>query len=469
MDFRIEKDTMGEIKVPNDKYWGAQTERSLENFKIGKGTMPSEVIEGFAYLKKACAIVNNKLGRLDDAKTKAISQACDEILEGKLDGNFPLVVWQTGSGTQSNMNLNEVIANRATEILGSDFRTQKLVHPNDDVNKGQSSNDTYPTAMRIAFVLEIAKQLIPAIDTLYATLDAKAKEFANLVKIGRTHLQDATPLTLGQEFSGYAHMLKASKDQILATIPFLEELAIGGTAVGTGLNSHPDFSPMVSEVLNEITKTKFSFKSHPNKFHGLTSHDAEVFLSGALNGLGSNLMKIANDIRWLASGPRCGIGEINIPENEPGSSIMPGKVNPVIPEVVNQVCYSVIGSDVTVTFACEGGQLQLNVFEPVVAYSLFNSIIMLEKAMKTLADKCIDGITANEKICSDFVYNSIGIVTAFNPYIGYEKSASIAKEALQTGKSVADICLERGYLTKEEIDKILTPANMLNPHMGENK
>ncbi len=284
MEYRIEKDTMGEIKVPNDKYWGAQTERSLENFKIGKGTMPSEVIEGFAYLKKACAIVNNKLGRLDDSKTKAIGEACDEILSGKLDGNFPLVVWQTGSGTQSNMNLNEVIANRSTELLGEDFRTKKLVHPNDDVNKGQSSNDTYPTAMRIAFVLELQKQLFPAIDKLLATLEAKSREFKNIVKIGRTHLQDATPLTLGQEFSGYAHMLKASKAQVLATLPFLEELAIGGTAVGTGLNSHPDFSPMVSEVLNDLTKTEFKFKSHPNKFHGLTSHDAEVFLSGALNG-----------------------------------------------------------------------------------------------------------------------------------------------------------------------------------------
>jgi len=324
--YRIEKDTMGEIQVPNDKYWAAQTQRSIENFSIGNETMPFEIIEGFALLKKACAIVNNKLQRLDDKKCKAIKQACDEVVEGKLKGNFPLVVWQTGSGTQSNMNINEVVANKATEILGSDFRVEKLVHPNDDVNKGQSSNDTYPTAMRISFVLELQKQLIPAIKILRKTFKKKSKEFNNIVKIGRTHLQDATPLTLGQELSAYVHMLDNALLQIDDAMKYICNLAIGGTAVGTGLNSHPKFSQKVCKVLNKQTKTKYKFKSHPNKFHALTAHDGEVVLSAALNALASNLMKIANDIRWLASGPRCGIGELNIPENEPGISIMPGKV-----------------------------------------------------------------------------------------------------------------------------------------------
>lgn len=463
MDFRIEKDTMGEIKVPNDKYWGAQTERSLENFKIGKGTMPSEVIEGFAYLKKACAIVNNKLGRLDDAKTKAISQACDEVLAGKLDGNFPLVVWQTGSGTQSNMNLNEVIANRSTEILGEDFRAKKLVHPNDDVNKGQSSNDTYPTAMRIAFVLELQKQLFPAIDKLLATLEAKSKEFSNIVKIGRTHLQDATPLTLGQEFSGYAHMLKASKDQILATIPFLEELAIGGTAVGTGLNSHPDFSPMVSEVLNEITKTEFKFKSHPNKFHGLTSHDAEVFLSGALNGLGANLMKIANDIRWLASGPRCGIGEINIPENEPGSSIMPGKVNPTQCEAVTMVAVQAAGNHVSVAMGASQGNFELNVFKPVITHNILESIRLLSDSMVSFNDHCAIGITANEAKIDKLLHESLMLVTALNPHIGYENAAKIAKTAHKNGTTLKEEAINLGLLTAAQFDEWVKPEDMTAP------
>lgn len=463
MSYRIEKDTMGEVKVLNDKYWGAQTQRSLENFKIGKGTMPSEVIEGFTYLKKACAIVNNKIGRLDDAKKNAICEACDDILSGKLDGNFPLVVWQTGSGTQSNMNLNEVIANRSTEILGTDFRTKKLIHPNDDVNKGQSSNDTYPTAMRIAFVLELQKQLFPAIDRLFKTLSKKSEDFKHIVKIGRTHLQDATPLTLGQEFSGYAYMLKASKEQILATIPFLEELAIGGTAVGTGLNSHPDFSPMVSDELNNLTKTNFKFRSHPNKFHGLTSHDAEVFLSGALNGLAANLMKIANDVRWLASGPRCGIGEINIPENEPGSSIMPGKVNPTQCEAVTMVSVQVMGNHVSVAMAASQGNFELNVFKPVLTYNLLQSIRLLSDVIVSFDEHCAVGITANENVIDKLLHESLMLVTALNPHIGYENAAKIAKTAHKNGTTLKEEAINLGLVTAEQFKEWVKPEDMTSP------
>lgn len=471
MEFRIEKDTMGEIKVPNEKYWAAQTQRSCENFKIGIETMPSEVISAFAYLKKACAKVNNKLGRMDEVRTNAIAKACDEILEGKLNGNFPLVVWQTGSGTQSNMNMNEVISNRAMEILGLDFRDKakldvanpNFVHPNDHVNKGQSSNDTYPTAMRIAFVLEIQKQLLPAIDKLEATLSQKANEFAKIVKIGRTHLQDATPLTLGQEFSGYAHMLKASKAQILAAMPFLEELAIGGTAVGTGLNSHPKFSEMVSDELNGLTGTKYGFKSHPNKFHGLTSHDAETFLSGALNGLASNLMKIANDIRWLASGPRCGIGEINIPENEPGSSIMPGKVNPTQCEAVTMVAVQVAGNHVSVAMGASQGNFELNVFKPVIAYNLLQSIHLLSDSMLSFNDNCAVGITANEPKIDKLLHESLMLVTALNPHIGYQKAAYIAKTAHHNGTTLRQEAINSGYLTAEEFDAWVVPENMTAP------
>ncbi|MCR4941638.1 MAG: class II fumarate hydratase [Campylobacter sp.] len=473
MEYRIEKDTMGEVKVPNDKYWGAQTQRSSENFQIGVGleTMPREVIEGFAYLKKACALVNHKLGRLDKTRTDAITQACEEIIQGKLAGNFPLVVWQTGSGTQSNMNLNEVISNRAMEILGLDFKDKskldikgdKFIHPNDHVNKGQSSNDTYPTAMRIAFVLEISKQLLPAIDKLEATLSKKSAEFANIVKIGRTHLQDATPLTLGQEFSGYAHMLKASKAQVIAAMPFLQELAIGGTAVGTGLNSHPKFSQMVSDELNKFTNTNFAFKSHPNKFHGLTSHDAEVFLSGALNGLASNLMKIANDIRWLASGPRCGIGEINIPENEPGSSIMPGKVNPTQCEAVTMVAVQVMGNHTTVGMAASQGNFELNVFKPVITYNLIQSIRLLSDVMLSFEKNCVCGITANEAKIGKLLHESLMLVTALNPHIGYANAAKIAKTAHHNGTTLREEAIKSGLLSEAEFDKWVVPEDMIAP------
>lgn len=459
----MEKDTMGEIKVPNDKYWGAQTQRSFENFKIGKEKMPSEVIEGFAYLKKACALVNNKLGRLDEPKSKAIAQACDEILNGKLCGNFPLAVWQTGSGTQSNMNLNEVIANRASEILGEDFRAKKLVHPNDDVNKGQSSNDTYPTAMRVAFVLELAKRFFPSIEKLKKSLETKSEKFKDIVKIGRTHLQDATPLTLGQEFSGYAHMLAKSELLVKDAVKYLCELAIGGTAVGTGLNTHPQFSEMVSEELNELTKSPFKFISHPNKFHGLTSHDGEVFLSGALNALAADLMKIANDIRWLASGPRCGIGELNLPENEPGSSIMPGKVNPTQCEAVTMVAVQVIANHMAVSMGASQGNFELNVFKPVIAYNLLQSIRLLSDVMVSFNDNCAVGITPNRKVIDGYLHGSLMLVTALNPYIGYENAAKIAKTAHKNGTTLREEAINLGILTGEQFDSYVKPEEMTHP------
>lgn len=464
MTYRIEKDTMGEIEVPNDKYWAAQTQRSLENFPIGNEKMPKEIIEGFAHLKKACALTNNKLNRLDDTKYKAIIEACDEVLEGNLDGNFPLVVWQTGSGTQSNMNLNEVIANRATEILGYDFRVEKQIHPNDDVNKGQSSNDTYPTAMRISFVLQLQKELIPSIEKLKNTLEQKSEEFKDIVKIGRTHLQDATPLTLGQEISGYVEMLNKALMQVEDSLKYLTELAIGGTAVGTGLNSHPSFSPMVCEVLNDLTKTKYKFKSHPNKFHALTSHDGEVFLSGALNALASNLMKIANDIRWLSSGPRCGIGELNIPENEPGSSIMPGKVNPTQSEAMTMVAVQVMGNHTTVSIAASQGNFELNVFKPVIAYNILQSIKLLSDTMSAFNDNCAIGIEANRKNIDKYLNDSLMLVTALNPYIGYEKAALIAKTAHKNGTTLKEEAINLGLLTKEEFEKYVNPKEMTHPH-----
>lgn len=463
MSFRIEKDTMGEVKVPNNQYWGAQTQRSLENFPIGEEKMPREIVEGFAYLKKACAIVNNKLKRLDDTKTEAISKVCDEVIRGELSNEFPLVVWQTGSGTQSNMNINEVVAARATELLGQDFRTQKLIHPNDDVNKGQSSNDTYPTAMRIAFVLDVQKRLIPAINVLKTTLEKKAKDFENIVKIGRTHLQDATPLTLGQEISAYVDMLDKALAQIDDSMKYITELAIGGTAVGTGLNSHPDFSPMVCEVLNELTNTKYSFKSHPNKFHALTSHDGEVFLSGALNALASNLMKMANDIRWLSSGPRCGIGEITIPENEPGSSIMPGKVNPTQSEAMTMVAVQVMGNHTTISIAASQGNFELNVFKPVIALNLIQAIRLLSDTMLAFNDNCAIGIEPNLNNINKYLNDSLMLVTALNPYIGYEKAALIAKTAHKNGTTLKQEAINLGILSEEEFNSYVKPENMIHP------
>lgn len=461
MAFRIEHDTMGEIKVEDSKYWGAQTQRSLENFKIGIEKMPKELIEAFAILKRSLAVVNHSLGKLDDQKNKAIIKACDEILEGKFEGMFPLAIWQTGSGTQTNMNLNEVIANRATEILGGDFRKEKLVHPNDHVNMSQSSNDTFPTAMHIVSVLEITRKLLPSLERLHKTFKQKSDEFKSIVKIGRTHLQDATPLTLGQEFSGYASMLEHSKAQIEQSLDFIRELAIGGTAVGTGINAHPKLSEKVSEELTKFTGVKFV--SSPNKFHALTSHDALVFAHGALKGLAANLMKIANDIRWLASGPRCGLGELNIPENEPGSSIMPGKVNPTQCEAVTMVAVQVMGNDTTIGVAASQGNFELNVFKPVIIYNFLQSLSLLSDAMDSFDEHCAKGITPNLEKIDYNLHHSLMLVTALNPHIGYENAAKVAKNAHKKGISLKESCLELKLLSAEEFDKFVVPENMIKP------
>ena len=465
MKYRIEKDTMGEVKVPFDKYWGAQTQRSLENFKIGNEKMPLEILYGFATLKKACALVNNELDRLDNVKTQAIVKACEAVLSGELDDNFPLVVWQTGSGTQSNMNMNEVVANKAIEILGSDFTKDKIVHPNDDVNKGQSSNDTYPTAMRIAEVVSVIDNLIPALEKLKNTLDNKAKTFEHIVKIGRTHLQDATPLTLGQEISGYVSMLETNQRQINDALIYCKELAIGGTAVGTGLNSHPEFSQRICIHLNRFMNKNYGFISQPNKFHALTGHDAEVVLSGALKALASNLMKIANDIRWLASGPRCGLGEIEIPANEPGSSIMPGKVNPTQAEALTMVAVQVMGNDVTVGVAASQGNFELNVFKPVIAYNILQSITLLSDAMRSFDTNCAVGIEPITDKINILLNNSLMLVTALNPYIGYENAAKIAKSAHANGTTLKEEAVRLGLLTAEEFDTYVKPEAMVTNKM----
>lgn len=463
MSFRIEKDTMGEMKVPADKYWAAQTQRSIHNFEIGNEKMPLEVVYGFANLKKACALVNQELGRLDDEKTSAISKACEAVLSGELDDNFPLVVWQTGSGTQSNMNMNEVVANRATEILGGDFTKEKLVHPNDDVNKGQSSNDTYPTAMRIAEVVAVTDDLIPALKQLKMTLDDKAKAFADIVKIGRTHLQDATPLTLGQELSGYVAMLETNLKQLNDALVYCRELAIGGTAVGTGLNSHPEFSQRVAAQLNSFMAKEYGFVSQPNKFHALTGHDAEVVLSGALKALAANLMKIANDVRWLASGPRCGLGEIEIPANEPGSSIMPGKVNPTQAEAMTMVAVQVMGNDATVGIAASQGNFELNVFKPVIAYNILQSTKLLADTMRSFDTNCALGIKPIRDNIETFLNDSLMLVTALNPHIGYENAATIAKTAHKNGTTLKEEAVRLGLMSAEDFDRYVKPGDMIAP------
>ncbi len=463
MAFRIEKDTMGEMQVPADKYWAAQTQRSVQNFQIGVEKMPMEVVYGFANLKKACALVNNELARLDDDKTNAIVKACDTVLAGELDDNFPLVVWQTGSGTQSNMNMNEVVANKATEILGGDFTKEHLVHPNDDVNKGQSSNDTYPTGMRIAEVVAVTDNLIPALNQLKSTLDSKAKAFSDIVKIGRTHLQDATPLTLGQELSGYVAMLETNLKQLNDALVYCRELAIGGTAVGTGLNSHPEFSERVAAQLNGFMEKDYGFVSQPNKFHALTGHDAEVVLSGALKALAANLMKIANDVRWLASGPRCGLGEIEIPANEPGSSIMPGKVNPTQAEAITMVAVQVMGNDAAVGFAASQGNFELNVFKPVIAYNILQSVRLLADSMRSFDVNCAVGIQPIEANIEKFLNDSLMLVTALNPYIGYENAAKIAKTAHANGTTLKEEAVALGLMSAEDFDKNVKPEEMIAP------
>ena len=461
MSTRIEKDTMGDMQVPVDAYWAAQTQRSIQNFKIGTETMPYEITRGFSYLKKAVALVNADLGKLDPKIADAIAQAADDMLAGKLDGNYPLVVWQTGSGTQSNMNNNEVLANRATEILGGDFRKEKLVHPNDDVNKSQSSNDTYPTALHVAAVIAVEEQLLPAISKLQATLDAKAKAFDGIVKIGRTHLQDATPLTLGQEISGWAEMLKKSHKMVTDSLEAVRELALGGTAVGTGLNAHPELGERVAKKLSELTG--HDFITAPNKFHALTSHDALVFAHGAIKALAADKMKIANDVRWLASGPRSGIGEINIPANEPGSSIMPGKVNPTQSEAVTMVVCQVMGNDTTIGIAASQGNFELNVFKPVIAYNFLQSVRLMADSIVSFNDNAAVGIEPNLDKIEVFVQNSLMLVTALNPHIGYENAAKIAKTAHANGTTLKEEAINLGLLTAEEFDKYVKPEEMIAP------
>ncbi len=461
MSTRIEKDTMGDMQVPIDAYWAAQTQRSIQNFKIGTETMPYEITRGFSYLKKAVALVNSDLGKLDPKIANAIAEAADDMLAGKLDGNYPLVVWQTGSGTQSNMNNNEVLANRATEILGGDFRKEKLVHPNDDVNKSQSSNDTYPTALHVAAVIAVEEQLLPAITKLQATLDAKAKEFDSIVKIGRTHLQDATPLTLGQEISGWVEMLKKSHKMVTDSLEAVRELALGGTAVGTGLNAHPELGERVAKKLSELTG--HDFVTAPNKFHALTSHDALVFAHGAIKACAADMMKIANDVRWLASGPRSGIGEINIPANEPGSSIMPGKVNPTQSEAVTMVVCQVMGNDTAISMAASQGNFELNVFKPVIAYNFLQSVRLMADSIVSFNDNAAVGIEPNIDKIEVFVQNSLMLVTALNPYIGYENAAKIAKTAHANGTTLKEEAINLGLLTAEEFDKYVKPEEMIAP------
>lgn len=460
MDYRTERDTLGEIKVPAHKYWGAQTERSRQNFPIGEEKMPKEIIRAFAILKKSAAKVNSELGLLDAKKAETIIYAADELLAGRLEEHFPLVVWQTGSGTQSNMNVNEVLAyvgNMQLEKEGSELR----LHPNDDVNKSQSSNDTYPTAMHIAFVLKLEDKVLPAVRTLKQTLKEKAEAFHDIVKIGRTHLQDATPLTLGQEISGWHRMLEKTETMIALGIEQLKELALGGTAVGTGLNAHPEYAEKVAKQISEYTGK--AFVTAENKFHSLTSYDEAVFAHGALKALAADLMKIANDIRWLASGPRSGLGEITIPSNEPGSSIMPGKVNPTQSEAITMVCAQVMGNDATIGFAASQGNFELNVFKPVIAYNFLQSAKLLAESMLSFNERCAAGIQPNHEIIEKHLNESLMLVTALNPHIGYENAAKIAKTAFEENATLKETAVKLGLLTEEEFDRYVVPENMTNP------
>ncbi len=457
---RIETDSMGEIEVPADRYWGAQTERSLLHFNIGNDVMPREMIRAFGILKKAAALVNQDLGKLPPEKAKLIVQACDEVIAGTLDDHFPLRVWQTGSGTQTNMNANEVISNRAIEIAGGVMGSKKPIHPNDDVNLSQSSNDTFPTAMHIAAAEQMNK-LIPRVREVKSAIDAKAEEFKDVVKIGRTHLQDATPLTVGQEMSGWASLLERDIDRMNMTLPGLYELAIGGTAVGTGLNAHPEFGERAAKKIAELTG--LPFKSHPNKFAALSAHDEIVFCSGGLKTLAASLMKIANDIRWLASGPRCGLGELIIPENEPGSSIMPGKVNPTQSEAMTMVAVQVLGNDAAIGFAGSQGNFELNVFKPVMIHNLLHSIRLMHDASHGFVEYCIAGLMINREQIDDHLRHSLMLVTALNPHIGYDNSAKIAKHAHQKKISLRESAIELGLVTGEKFDELVKPEEMTHP------
>lgn len=451
---------MGEIEVAADRYWGAQTQRSLIHFNIGHERMPRELIRALGILKKAAAIVNQELGKLAEDKAKLIVAAADEVVAGRLDEHFPLRVWQTGSGTQTNMNANEVISNRAIEMAGGTVGSKKPIHPNDDVNMSQSSNDTFPTAMYIAAAEQLHK-LIPEIQRVHDAIAAKADEFKDVVKIGRTHLQDATPLTVGQEMSGWANLLARDIERLKMSLPGLLDLAIGGTAVGTGLNSHPEFGERAAKKIAELTS--LPFKSHPNKFAALSAHDEIVFASGALKTLAGSLMKIANDIRWLASGPRCGLGELVLPENEPGSSIMPGKVNPTQSEAMTMVAVQVFGNDVAITIAGSQGNFELNVFKPVMIHNLLQSIRLIHDACHGFVDYCIVGMEINRSQIEEHLQHSLMLVTALNPYIGYDKSAQVAKNAHKRGISLRQSAIELGYLSGEEFDRYVKPEEMTHP------
>ncbi|MCR9245863.1 MAG: class II fumarate hydratase [bacterium] len=459
MNYRTEKDTMGDVQVPDDKYWGAQTQRSLENFKIGGQRMPREIVQAFAILKKAAALTNAELTDFDQKKADAIAAACDDVLAGKLDDNFPLVVWQTGSGTQSNMNVNEVVANRATEILGGQFREEKLVKANDDVNKSQSSNDTFPTAMHIAAYTMLVEQTIPKVQLLRATLAKKAATFCDVVKTGRTHLMDATPLTLGQEFGGYAMQLERGLETLRGCLSHLSELALGGTAVGTGLNTPEGYDVKVAAKIAELSG--HPFVTAEDKFEALSAHDAMVEASGALKRVAVSLMHIGNNIRMLASGPRTGIGEIVLPANEPGSSIMPGKVNPTQCEALTMVCAQVIGNDAAVAVSGTHGHFQLNVFKPVMAYNVLMSAQLIADACQSFHDNCVVGIEPNAARIDELVGKSLMLVTALNTHIGYYKAAEIAQTAHKEGTTLKDAALKLGYLTAEEFDRIVVPKKMI--------
>jgi len=461
MEFRVESDSMGQIKVPKDKYYGAQTARSLMNFKIGGDKFPRELIRALGILKKAAALTNKELGILPAEKADLIIQAADEVIEGKLDEHFPLVVWQTGSGTQTNMNANEVISNRAIEISGGVLGSKKPIHPNDDVNKAQSSNDTFPTAMHIAAVEEIHRRLIPMVTKLRDALVKKSDEFKSIIKIGRTHLMDAVPLTLGQEFSGYVQQLTNGLERINGALPRLYELALGGTAVGTGLNTHPEFAVNAAKKISQISGKPFV--SARNKFEALATHDALVETHGVLKTLAASLMKIANDIRWLGSGPRCGLGEIHLPENEPGSSIMPGKVNPTQSEAMTMVCAQVFGNDVAVNIGGASGNFELNVFKPVIIFNVLNSIRLLSDACESFTDNCVVGIEANEGNIKKHLENSLMLVTALNPHIGYDNAAKVAKKAHKENKTLKEVAVELGLLTPEKFDEVVRPEKMIGP------
>jgi fumarate hydratase class II len=458
---RSESDSMGSIDVPMDRYYGAQTARSLIHFAIGKDVMPPELIRAFGILKKAAALVNRDLGKLSEEKANLITQAADEVISGKLNEHFPLRIWQTGSGTQTNMNVNEVISNRAIQIARGEMGTKKPIHPNDDVNMSQSSNDTFPAAMHIAAATETSRRLLPAVKRLRDAIDAKAKEFKDVVKIGRTHLQDATPLTVGQEFSGWVSLLDRDGARIAVAVDGLLDLAIGGTAVGTGLNAHPEFAERAAKKIAELAG--LPFRSHPNKFASLSAHDEIVFASGALKTLAASLMKIANDVRWLASGPRCGLGELIIPENEPGSSIMPGKVNPTQSEAVTMVAVQVLGNDAAIGFAGTQGNFELNVYKPVMIFNYLHSVELLTDAMNSFVDHCVIGIELNRETIDRYVHNSLMLVTALAPKIGYDNAAKVAKTAHKEHSSLREAAVKLGFLSGEEFDALVKPEDMTHP------